>query len=85
MAGFVYGLCALTSLISAFLLLRGYFRTRSTILWWSGLCFCGLSLSNAVLIFDKLVFPDVDLSLWRSGSTLVSLCLLIYGLINAKD
>lgn len=85
MAGFVYGLCALTSLMCTFLLMRGYLRTRSTILFWSGLCFAGLTLSNAVLILDKVVFPDVDLSPWRGWSTLLSVSLLIYGLINAKD
>lgn len=85
MASFVYGLCAFTSLMCAFLLMRGYLRTRSAILFWSGLCFIGLTLSNAVLILDKLVFPDIDLSPWRGWSTLASLCLLVYGLINAKD
>jgi hypothetical protein len=85
MAGFVYGLCALTSLLCALLLLRAFFRTRSSILWWSGLCFCGLTLSNTVLIFDKLVYPDIDLLGWRSWTTLISLALLVYGLINAKE
>jgi hypothetical protein len=85
MAGFVYGLCALTSLLCALLLLRAFFRTRSSILWWSGLCFCGLTMSNTVLIFDKLVYPDIDLLGWRSWTTLISLALLVYGLINAKE
>jgi hypothetical protein len=85
MARFVYGLCALTSLLCAFLLLRAHFRTRSAVLWWSGLCFCGLSASNAVLILDKIVFTEVDLFAWRSWTTLVSLSLLVYGLINARD
>jgi hypothetical protein len=49
------------------------------------LCFCGLTLSNTVLIFDKLVYPEVDLLGWRSWTTLVSLSLLVYGLINAKE
>lgn len=85
MAGFVYGLCALTSLLCALLLLRAFFRTRSSILWWSGLCFCGLTMSNTVLIFDKLVYPDIDLLGWRSWTTLISLALLVYGLIIAKE
>ncbi len=85
MAGFVYALCGVTSLMCAFLLLRAFLRTRSGILWWSGLCFCGLSVSNTVLILDKLVYTDVDLLGWRSWTTLISLSLLVYGLINAKD
>jgi len=85
MIGFVYGLCALTSLTCAFLLLRAFFKTRSNVLWWSGLCFCGLSLSNTVLIIDKFVYTNIDLLEWRSWTTLISLALLIYGLINAKE
>lgn len=85
MIGLVYGLCALTSLLCAFLLLRAFYRTRSKILWWSGLCFCGLSASNTVLIFDKLIFTNVDLLSWRSWTTLISLSLLVYGLISAKE
>jgi len=85
MADLVYALCAITSALCAFLLLRAYFETRSRILWWSGLCFCGLVISNAVLVLDKLVFPETDLSPWRAGLTLISLSLLIYGLIGAKE
>ena len=85
MAGLVYALCALTSLLSAFLLLRGYRRTRARVLWWSGLCFCGLTLSNTVLVLDKLVFTEVDLLPWRLGLTLTALLLLIYGLLLADE
>jgi len=84
-AGIVYTLCALTSLLSAFLLLRAYRRTRSRVLWWSGLCFCGLTLSNTVLVLDKLVFTEVDLLPWRLGLTLIALLLLIYGLLLADE
>jgi hypothetical protein len=85
MTGLVYGLCALTSLLCAFLLLRAFYRTRFRILWWSGLCFCGLSVSNTVLILDKLIFTNVDLLSWRSWTTLISMSLLVYGLISAKE
>lgn len=85
MAGAVYGLCMLTSFLCAWLLLRAYFRTRSSILWWSGLCFCGLSVSNAVLILDKLVYTDIELLQWRAWTTLLSLCLLLYGLIETRE
>lgn len=85
MATFVYGLCALTALMCAFLLLRAYRDTRSAVLWWSGLCFSGLVLSNLILIFDKLVFPQIDLLGLRLWITLISLGLLLYGLINSSE
>ena len=60
-ASIIYGLCGLTSLLSAALLWRGYLRSRYRLLLWSALCFTGLTLSNLLLMLDKLIFPDVDL------------------------
>jgi hypothetical protein len=85
MAIFVYGLCAATALMCAFLLLRAFRATRSSVLWWSGLCFSGLVLSNLILVVDKLVFPQVDLLGLRLWITLVSLGLLLHGLINSSE
>jgi hypothetical protein len=85
MPSLVYALCALTSLLCAFLLLRAYRHSRSRVLWWSGLCFCGLMLSNGVLILDKLVFPSVDLLPLRLWITLVSLALLLFGLLFGEE
>lgn len=76
----IYALCALTSALCAGLLLRGYSRTRSRLLLWSGLCFCGLALNHLGLLIDKST-PTVDLSLARSLPSLVGLMLLIYGLV----
>jgi len=85
MVSFVYGLCALTALLCALLLFRAYARSRSRVLWWSGLCFGGLMLSNVVLVVDKLVLPEVDLMPWRLGITLVALVMLLVGLLYAND
>jgi len=85
MAGIIYSLCGLTSLLCAFLLLRAYFRQPSRMLWWSGLCFCGLTLSNAILVLDKLVYTEIDLLAWRLWVTLISVLLLLYGLIFAEE
>ena len=67
MAILVYALCALTSTACAVLLLRGYARSHFRLLLWSGLCFVGLALNNILLVVDKQVVPDVDLSDWLSG------------------
>ena len=81
MAAVVYILCALTSAACSALLLRGYFQKGVRLLLWSGLCFAGLALNNIVIIFDALILPDVDLSLYRNIPALIGLLLLIYGLI----
>jgi hypothetical protein len=81
-ASIIYGLCGLTSLLSAALLWRGYLRSRYRLLLWSALCFTGLTLSNLLLMLDKLIFPDVDLLPLRLIASLVALLPLLYGLIT---
>jgi hypothetical protein len=81
MATFVYALCALTSVLCAVLLVRGYLQSRVRLLLWAGLCFSGLALNNVLLFIDMRVVPDVDLSVWRSLPALAGLLLLIYGLV----
>ena len=78
----LYILCTATSLACAVLLLRGYFRTRARLLFWSGLCFVGLTANNLLLFVDLVMFPmGVDLSLWRTVAALVGVTVLVYGLI----
>ncbi len=81
MASIIYVLCALTSLACAVLLLRGYARTRMRLLLWSGLCFVGLALNNALLVVDLILIPDVDLSTWRLVPAAVGVAVLLYGLV----
>jgi len=49
MAFTIYSLCAITSLISSWLLARAYRRTKSRLLLWSGISFVGLAMNNIVL------------------------------------
>jgi hypothetical protein len=77
----VYILCGLTALLCAILLLRGYLRTHARLLLWSSLCFFGLTLNNVFLFLDKVIFPRLDFSLWRTGTALLALVPLLYGLI----
>ena len=81
MAKAVFLLCALTSLTCAALLLRAYGRRRSRLLLWSGLCFVGLALNNGLLVVDRLILPEVDLSLWRQVPALGGIALLVWGLV----
>jgi hypothetical protein len=77
----VYILGALTSLLCAALLLRGYARGRKRLLLWSGLCFAGLTLSNALVFIDLAIVPDLDLYRWRLGTAATSMVLLLFGLV----
>ena len=81
MAAVIYTLCALTALMCSYLLLQAYGRSRYRLLLWSGLCFAGLTLNNLLLVLDKLVFLEVDLSIWRNLLALLSMMVLLYGLI----
>jgi hypothetical protein len=76
----VYLLCALTSLVCAVLLLRGYARTRTRLLLWSGLCFSFLFLNNALLVVDARIAED--LSVLRSLPAVMGIALLLYGLVT---
>jgi hypothetical protein len=75
----VYVLCALTSLACAVLLLRGFRRSRARLLLWSGLCFVGLFVNNALLVLDARLVQD--LSAIRSMPALLGIMLLLYGLV----
>lgn len=81
----VYTLCALTSLLCAILLWRGYRRSGLRLLFWSSICFWIFAVSNAVLILDLVVFPDVYILPFRSAITQVGLLVLLYGLIFESD
>ena len=83
MANLVFALCALTSLACAVLLLRGYRRSRARLLLWSGLCFVGLFVNNALLVVDaRIVY---DLSVVRTLPAVIGIVLLLYGLVWESD
>lgn len=77
----VYGLCALTSLGAAVLLLRGYRRSRVPLLLWTSICFVFLSLNNILLFIDLRLLTETDLSVVRTIPALIGVGILLYGLI----
>ncbi len=85
MARAIYFLCAITAALCAYLLLRGYSRSRAKLLFWGGVCFLGLALNNVVLIVDRLVLPDVDLTLLRMLPAVLGISALLYGLVLETD
>ncbi len=85
MAETIYVLCALTSFACAWVLLQRYRTSRHRLLFWSGLCFVGMTINNLLLVFDKLVFPELDLLPLRHGSALLAVMMLLYGLIYDRE
>jgi hypothetical protein len=81
MPSLVYALCAVTSLWCTVLLLLRYRVQRERLLLWSALCFIGLALNNLLLFADYVVFPAIDLSLYRSASAAAAMLVLLAGLI----
>jgi hypothetical protein len=81
LAASVYLLCALTSIVCMVLLGHQFLRTRSRLLFWSGLCFVGLATNNALLFLDLVVLPSVDLQLPRLAAAGLGVVLLLIGFI----
>lgn len=81
MAEIVYILCAITSLLCAGLLVRGYRRSRSRLLLWSSLCFVGLAINNIFLVIDLMIITGIDFSLVRTLSGAAGVVILVVGLV----
>jgi hypothetical protein len=75
----------LTAALCALLLLRAYASVRKRLLFWSGLCFAGLTAANALLLVDFTVVPDISLYRWRLAVAAASMLALLYGLIFESD
>jgi hypothetical protein len=85
MASAVYLLGSFVTMLCAWLLLRAYTKTRTKLLLWSGLCFVGLSISNALLWTDLVMLPHADLFVLRLATAAASMLLLLYGLIFESE
>jgi hypothetical protein len=81
-AALIYALCALTSLSCSVLLWRAWRGAGHRLLFWSALCFAGLTLNNVLLVLDKVIYPvEVDLIAWRLCAALMAVLLLLFGMI----
>ncbi len=81
MGALTYSLCALTCMVVFGLLLRAWRSTRHPLLFWSALCFAALTCNNVLLVIDKLVLPQTDLSVPRLLAALAGPLLVLFGLI----
>ena len=80
MAELVYTLCAVTSIVCAWMLFQAYRGGRTRLLFWSSLCFAGLAVNNILTVIDLIFVPQADLSALRSAVALLSIGVLVYGL-----
>jgi hypothetical protein len=74
----VAGLCAV-------LLLRAYGAVRKRLLLWAGMCFAGLAVSNALVVADLFLVPQIDLYRARLAVAAGAMLLLVYGLVFESD
>lgn len=81
-AGLVYILCGVTSALCFWMLYRKYRESQIRLLFWSSVCFFFLALSNVILFADMVIYPDIDLSIFRIIPSLLGASALIYGLIG---
>jgi hypothetical protein len=77
----IYVLCGLTSLVTAFMLLRHYRQRRTRLLLWSVIAFAGLAINNVMVYVDLVMCTGVDLSLYRTAAGALAMLALLYGLI----
>ena len=81
MAALSYSLCVLTALACAVLLTRAYRGSGSRLLFWSAMCFWGLTLTNALAFVDILMLPERDLYAGRLTTGLLSITVLLFGMV----
>ncbi|MGH8200654.1 MAG: DUF5985 family protein [Steroidobacteraceae bacterium] len=82
MAELVYILCALTAILCAVLLYRGYRANRTRLLFWASLAFLLLAVDNVILYIDLVILPaPPDLFWYRTGAALAAMLLLVFGLV----
>jgi hypothetical protein len=77
----VFVLCFCAAAACTWLLLRGYWRSRTRLLFWSGLCFAFLSVNSLAVVLDLLVFPNVSLIAVRQIASLAAVITLLFGLV----
>ena len=81
----LYALAAISCFFCMILLFRAYAEKRVHLLFWSALCFVGLTVNNVVLFLDLVVFPTIDLRIVRLGAALAGMLCLLYAFIWESD
>ena len=77
----IYVLCLVASGACGYLLLRGYWRSGTRLLLWSGLCFGFLCINSLAVVLDILIFPGIDFQAVRHLASLAAVSTLLFGLV----
>ena len=81
----IYLLCLLTSAVCAWLLMRAWRRTRTTLLLWTAWCFVLLAVNNLLLVADLVILTEIDLAIPRQLATVAALGVLLVGFIRETE
>jgi hypothetical protein len=77
----VYVLCFVTSALCAWLLARGYLRSRARLLLWSALCFVLLAANNLLVVVDLVIVTERAYRLERLEIMLAAVSVLLIGFV----
>jgi hypothetical protein len=77
----VYMFCFIACAGCAWLLVRSWLKTRTRLLLWIAISFVLLAVNNFFLFADTTLFPQADLSLYRTISAVAAVSVLLFGLI----
>lgn len=81
MAVLVYVLCLITAIACAAVLLLAWRRSRTPLLFWSGLCFLCLAANEALVLIDFYVVQDMSLLVARRAAGFLAVAVMLVGLI----
>lgn len=81
----VYALCLVASVLCATVLVRRYLEHRTRLLLGVALGFGALALNNLLLVADMVLFPRVDLWMWRQVTAGAAIGVMLYGFIWEQD
>jgi hypothetical protein len=80
-----YVLCFAAALACAALLTRAYRNSRFRLLFWSAVCFWGLTVTNALTVVDLVLITNRNLYGFRLTTGLLSVLVLLYGMVWEAD
>jgi hypothetical protein len=81
MPEFLYLLCFVTNAASALALTRMYSRHRTHLLFYSSVCFCGLTANSGLLLINLFVISSPALTITRAAVAAISTLTLVVALI----
>ena len=85
MTQLIYAACALTSIACFLLLWRSYAQSRARLLFWSAMCFAGLSVNNILLVLEGLELVGNQFDTVRLFAAFAAVCFMLYGLVMAEE